>query len=88
MHTYGLQVLLDLSVQGASLDGNDFRSCIRVVGDRGTTLRAEDTVDGEAGGTLSSPALGGALDSQLVLGDNSDKSYKKVNNCISPVVII
>jgi hypothetical protein len=58
------------------------------VSDWGTTLRAENSVDGKAGGTLSSPALGGAFDSQLVLGDDSDKSYKKVNSCISPAVLM
>lgn len=45
--------------------------------DRGTTLRAEDAVDSVAGGTFASPALGGTLDSQLVLGDNSYECYTK-----------
>lgn len=53
------------------------------MGDGGTTLRAEDAVDSEAGGTLARPALGGALNSQLVLRDDSDEGYNKVNNCVS-----
>lgn len=51
------------------------------MGDRGATLRAEDAVDGEAGGTLASPALGRTVDGQLVLWDDSDESYNQVNNC-------
>lgn len=43
--TYRLQSLLDLCVQGTSLDGNDLRSSIRIVGNRRATLRTEDTVD-------------------------------------------
>lgn len=39
-------------------------------------LAAEDTVDGLARGTDASPALGGARDGQLVLGDDSDESCK------------
>lgn len=39
-------------------------------------------MDGEAGGTLTSPALGRTVDGQLVLGDDSDESYNNVNNCI------
>lgn len=57
------------------------------MGDRGATLRAEDAVDGVAGGTLASPALSRAVDGQLVLGDDSDESYNKVNNCISPRIL-
>lgn len=85
--TYRLQSLLDLSIQGAGLDGNDFGGGIRVVSNGGTTLRAEDAVDSEAGRTLASPALGGTVDSQLVLGDDSDEGYTKVNNCFSPGVL-
>lgn len=47
------------------------------MGDRGATLRAKDAVDGKAGGTLASPALGRTVDGQLVLGDDSDESYNK-----------
>lgn len=57
------------------------------MGDRGATLGAEDTVDGEAGGTLTSPALGRTVDGQLVLGDDSHESYNKVNICVSPQVL-
>lgn len=57
------------------------------MGDRGTTLRTEDAVDGEARRALASPALGRTVNGQLVLGDDSDESYNKVNNCISPQVL-
>ena len=43
--------------------------------DWGTTLKAEDAVHSVAGGAFSSPALDGTLDSQLVLGDDSDERY-------------
>lgn len=46
----------------------------------GTTLRAEDAVNSMAGRALASPALDGAGDIQLFLGDNSDERYDKVNN--------
>lgn len=72
--TYGLQSLLDLSVQGTGLESDDLGGGIGVVSDRRATLGAEDAVDSVAGGTLTSPALGGAIDGQLVLGDDGDES--------------
>lgn len=70
----GLQVLLDLGGEGTGLEGNNLRGGIGVMGNGGTTIRAEDAVDGVAGATLTRPSLGGAVDGQLVLGDNSDES--------------
>lgn len=72
--TYGLQVLLVLNTQGAALQGDDRGRGIGVVGDGGTALGAEDTVDSLAGRSLACPALGGAGDGQLVLGDDNDES--------------
>lgn len=43
-----------------------------------TALAAEDTVNGLARGTDTSPALGRARDGKLVLGDDSDESYRVV----------
>jgi hypothetical protein len=45
------------------------------VGNGRATLGAEDAVDGVTRAALASPALGGAADGQLVLGDNSDQGY-------------
>ena len=73
--TYGLQSLLNLRVQGTGLEGDDLGRGIGVVGDRRATLGAEDAVDGVAGGALASPALGGAVDGQLVLGDDRNQGY-------------
>lgn len=70
----GLQRLLDIGRESTGLQGDDLRSGIGIVGDGGATLRAEDAVDGVAGATLTSPALGGAVEGQLILGDNSDES--------------
>lgn len=72
--TYGLQSLLDLSVEGTGLDSDDLGGGIGVVGDRRATLGAEDAVDSVAGRTLTSPALGGAIDGQLVLGHDGNES--------------
>ena len=47
--TYRLEVLLNLGVEGTSLQGNDLRSGIGVVGDGRTALAAEETVDDVAG---------------------------------------
>lgn len=74
MVTYGLQSLLDLSVEGTGLDSNDLGGGVGVVGDRRATLGAEDAVDSVAGRTLTSPALGGAIDGQLVLGHDGNES--------------
>jgi hypothetical protein len=82
--TYRLQGLLDLSIQSAGLEGNDLGSSIRVMSNGGTTLRAEDAVNSMAGRALASPALDGAGDIQLFLGDNSNERYDKVNNGVSP----
>lgn len=46
------------------------------MGDRGTTLGAEDTVVGMARSALSGPALDGALDSQLIFGHDGDESFR------------
>lgn len=72
--TYRLEGLLDLSVQSTSLQSNDLGSRIGVVGNGRATLGAEDAVDRVAGATLASPALGGAVDGQLGLGDDGDQS--------------
>lgn len=72
-YTYRLQGLLDLSVQGSGLDGNDLGGGIGVVGNGGATLGAEDAVDGVAGRALTGPALGRSVDGQLVLGENGDQ---------------
>jgi hypothetical protein len=71
--TYGLQVLLVLNTQGTALEGDDRGRGIGVVSDGGTALRAEDAVDVHAGRSLACPALGGAGDGQLVLGDDNDE---------------
>jgi hypothetical protein len=40
-----LKLLLDLSAEGTSLDGNDLRCGLRVVCNWGATFGAEDAVD-------------------------------------------
>lgn len=73
--TYGLQGLLDLSIQGTGLERDDLWSGIGVVGDRRATIGAEEAVDSFARRADTRPFLNGAVDSQLVLKDHSDKGY-------------
>ena len=73
MGTYGLEVLLDLGVKSASLQGDDLRSGIGVVGDGRAALGAEEAMDILAGGALGGVLLDGAVDGKLVLGDNGDE---------------
>jgi hypothetical protein len=47
--THRLQVLLQLRVKSASLEGNDLRGGIGVVGNGRAALGAEETVDAFAG---------------------------------------
>lgn len=81
--THRLQLLLDLRVQGAGLDGDDLGRSVRVVGDGRAALRAENAMHGLAGAAHAGPALGRALDSQLVLGDDGDESCDVVNMYLS-----
>jgi hypothetical protein len=41
------------------------------VSNGGTALRAENAVDGQAGGTCACVGLGGSFDGELVLEDDS-----------------
>jgi hypothetical protein len=77
-NTYRLESLLDLSIQSTGLQSDNLGSRIGVVGNGRATLGAEDTVDGVTGAALACPALGGAVDGQLVLGDNSDQGYYSI----------
>ena len=79
--TYRLESLLDLRVQSTTLQCNDLGGRIGIMGNGRATLRAEDAVDSLAGGTLASPALGGAVDGQLGLGDDGNQSWLRVSNC-------
>lgn len=81
--TYGLEVLLQLSVEGAGLEGNDLGGGIGVVGDGGTALGAEESVDDVAGRALGAGVgLDGAVEGELVLLDDSDESYRGVSRLI------
>lgn len=79
--THRLQVLLDLSVKGAGLEGDDLRGGVGVVGDGGAALGAEDAVDVVARRALAGVLLGGAVDGELRLGDDGDEG------CVSRSVL-
>ena len=72
----GLQGLFVLVVEGAALDGNDGRGGLGVVGDRRTAVAAEDAVHGLARAAHTGPALGGALNLDLVLEGNKDECWR------------
>jgi hypothetical protein len=69
----GLQVLLNLRIKSTSLESNNGRCRIWVVRDRGAALAAEETVDGLARGAGAGPLLDGAVDGELVLGDDGNE---------------
>ena len=73
--THGLEGLALLGLEGTGLDGNDFGSGIRVVGNGRAALGAEEAVDVVARGTLARVFLDGALDGELVLGDDGDEGF-------------
>lgn len=73
--THRLQVLLDFRVQSTSLQSDDLRGRIGVVGDGRAALGAEDAVDGMARRALAGPGLGGTVDGQSGLRDDGDESY-------------
>lgn len=78
--THRLEVLLDLGIEGTSLQGDDLRSGIGVVGDGRTALAAEETVDNVAGRALGTGVgLDRAVDGELVLFDNSNESFRRVS---------
>lgn len=71
----GLEGLLDLGGEGTGLEGDDLGGRVGVVGNGRATVGAEDAVHGVPGATLAGPGLGGAVEGQLVLGDDGDQSY-------------
>lgn len=83
-----LQVLLDLRVQGASLEGNDFRGSIGVMRNGRTALGAEDPVDGFARRAFAGPFLGGAVDGELVFGDDGDERVGRAALALAVVAVV
>lgn len=71
--TYWLEILLDLAVESTGLECNDLRGSIGIVSDGRTALGAEKPPDRLARRALALPLLHGAIDGELVLGDNSDE---------------
>ncbi len=71
--TYRLQRLLNLLGEGAALQGNNLRGGIGVVGDGRAAVAAEPAPDGVARVGDALPLLDGAVDCELVLGDDADE---------------
>jgi hypothetical protein len=70
-----LEGLLNLGVEGAGLEGDDLGGGVGVVGNGRAAVGAEEAPDGLAGGALALPLLDGAVDGELVLGNDGDESY-------------
>ena len=72
--SYRLQGLLDLHIKGSGLQGDDLRGSVWVVGNRGTALRTEKSVNCFARRSFSCVTLDGSIDCQLVLRYYCDES--------------
>jgi hypothetical protein len=68
-----LQVLLDFRVERTGLDGNDLGCRVGVVGNGAAAVTAEPAPDAVAAAAFAFPLLQGALDGELVLGNDSDE---------------
>lgn len=79
----GLERLLDVHVERASLEGNNLGGSIRVVGDGRAAGWAKDAVDSLSRGTLSGPGLGFAVDLELVLWNDGDEGCFVVRESVS-----
>ena len=86
--TYGLEVLLDLGVKGAGLEGNDLGGGVGVVGDGGAAVGAEEAPDGLAGGALVLVLLDGPVDGELVLGDDGDERVGAAGLALAVVAVV
>lgn len=84
-----LEVLLQLSLESTSLEGDDLGGGIGVVGDGGATLGAEETVDDLSGGALGAGVgLDGAVDGELVLENDSDEGVGRTALALAVVAVV
>jgi hypothetical protein len=83
-----LEVLLNLRVEGTGLQGNDLGGGIGVVGYGRAAVGAEEAPDGLAGGALALPLLEGAVDGELVLGDNGDEGVGRAGLALAVVAVV
>lgn len=85
----GLESLLQLSLKGASLEGDDLGGGVGIVGNGRTALGAEETVDNLARGALGSGVgLDWAIESELVLGDYSDQGVGRAALSLAVIAVI
>jgi hypothetical protein len=71
----GLERLLDLGVERAALERDDLGRRVRVVGDRGAALGAEEAPDALAGAALALVLLDRTVDGELVLWNYADEGW-------------
>lgn len=70
-----LQVLLDLGVERAGLDGDDLGGRVGVVGDGAAAVAAEPAPDAVAAAAFALPLLQGTVDGELILGNDCDEGW-------------
>lgn len=84
-----LEVLLDLGIKSTSLQSDDLRGGIGVVGDGRTALGAEETVDNVARRALGAGVgLDRAVDGELVLLDNSNEGVGGTALALAVVTVV
>jgi len=83
-----LQLLLDRRIESACLHGDDFRRCVGVVRDWAAAFRAEDSVHSFAGAAQAGVALGGALEGELVFGDDGDERVGRSRLALAIIAVI
>jgi len=83
-----LESLLQLRREGTGLQGNDLGGGIRVVGNGRAALGAEETMDIVAGRALAGPLLDGAVDGELVLGDNGNERVGRATLALAVVTVV
>lgn len=84
----GLQSLPVGLAQGTALEGDDWWRRLRVVGDRGPALGAEDAVHGLAGRASLGVALGRAGDGELVLRDDDYEGVSRARLTLTVVAVV
>lgn len=80
--TNRLQELLNLAIESAGFENANGSVTCRLVGDGRAALGAEESVDIVSRVGLAGPLLDGAVDGQLVPGDDGDESWPGIELAI------
>lgn len=83
-----LQVLLELGIQAATLEGNDLGSGIGVVSNGRAAFLAEPTPDGIPGVGSALPLLDGSIHFKLVLGNHNYKGVGRARLTLAIITVV